>query len=271
MANFSSRDQVTDRRNGNGRPRNQPMDADTMSQLATRGFLASAAADDDWGTPGAAEPDLEAVSDEESKRILAATFGNDGAKNANREKIERLRAENEQLQALIAELRQQVDEAVGNTQETFAKREEEFEALLEEKSEELRTLFIRIQQTERERAGAAAAHAASPAGRMDEERVSVWADIQREHAALEQERQRLEEERRQLREDEESMMQRMREMELQVAKSRTDMVRQRNEMQQLHNEVRAELEKAQQTGTSLDRVRSLRQQHQDVANRRAGR
>jgi len=246
------------------------MDADSTSGLSTRRLLASAAEDDDWGAPGS-EGGIEAVSDEEKANMLSASPGTDPAKTAHQEKVEQLRAENEELGTVVADVRKQVDEAVGQTQEAFAKREEEFEAQLEDKSEELRTLFIRIQETERGQADAAAQHAASPAARQDEERAAMWEDIQREHQTLEEERQRLQEERRQLRDEEESMMQRMREMELQVSKSRTEMVRQRNELQQLHNEVRAELERAQQTGGSMERLRSLRQQHQEVTSRRSGR
>ena len=236
MANFPSRDREMNRRNGSGAT--QPMDADTMSSLSTRRLLASAAEDNDWDVPRLRGRD-GSVSDEENARMLSASRGTDPAKAAHQEKIELLRAENEELRALAADLRKQVDEAVGQTQDAFAKREEEFEAQLEEKSEELRTLFIRIQESERGQANAAAEHAASPAGRQDEERAAMWEDIQREHQAWRKNASAPQEERRQLRDDEENMMQRMREMELQVSKSRTEMVRQRNELQQLHNEVRA--------------------------------
>jgi hypothetical protein len=181
--------------------------------------------------------------------------------------LQRLEAENEELRAHIAELRQKLDEAAEKGPGSFEDRERSYESLLDEKSEEIRGLYIRIQELKE--AVASKGDAGGDPGREEDADLRAMAeDLERERLQLEEERQRLDEETRQIREDEDDLMQRMREMELQTAKGRADLARQHNELHQLHNEVRRELEQAQQMGANTERVRSIQKQHQEVSLRK---
>lgn len=180
----------------------------------------------------------------------------------------RLRAENEELRATIAELRQQLDDAGKPNQGSWEDREREFETILEEKSEEIRLLYMQIQ--ERERKEEPAAPAPRTLVRGDDEEVNALAeDLANDKARLDEEREQVRVDREQIRQDEEDLEQRMQEMELQTAKSRAGLVQQRNELQRLYNEVRAELEQAKQGGAMSERVRNLEQEAQELS--RAGR
>lgn len=176
--------------------------------------------------------------------------------------LAQLQAENEELRSIIAELRQQLDDAAGQGSESFEDREREYEAMLEGKSEEIRALYVQIKELE-EIAGSS--RGGGSGHNPSEEMMGMQEDLVNERMQMDEERQRLEEEFRQLREDEDDLMRRMREMELQMAKGRADLTRQHNELHQLHNEIRRELESAQQGGVVNDRVRLLQRQHQEVA------
>jgi hypothetical protein len=179
--------------------------------------------------------------------------------------LAQLEAENEELRSIIAELRQHLDDAAQNGQGSFEDRESQYEAMLEDKSEEIRGLYIKIKELEELAAEVRGPGQGRPGGGNSDE-DAMREELENERMQVEEERQRVEEEVRQLREDEDDLMRRMREMELQMAKGRADLTRQHNELHQMHNEIRRELENAQQAGTFNERVRSLQQQHQEVAN-----
>jgi chromosome segregation ATPase len=187
----------------------------------------------------------------------------------NNSELQRLEGENEQLRGQITELRQKLDEAAEKGQGSFEERERSYESMLEDKSEEIRGLYIRIQEL-KEAIGSkgGGGPVRDEAADEDADLQAMAEDLERERMQLEEERQRLEEETRQIREDEEELMHRMREMELQTAKGRADLARQHNELHQLHNEVRRELEQAQQMGANTERVRSIQKAHQEVSLRK---
>src|SRR5260370_16970410 len=62
--------------------------------------------------------------------------------------LEGLRAENTELRSIIAELRQLVDEAATKGEETWAERQKEYETLLDEKTETIRTQAEKMQELE---------------------------------------------------------------------------------------------------------------------------
>lgn len=207
---------------------------------------------------------IESVADGESAEIIASLRRQ---QQGGRDRAAQLRVDNEKLRNTIQEMRQQLDQAAAQDQGGWEERERHFESQLEDKSEEIRMLYIRIQELEREHGGGGGG---APSGRVDDdERSALLEELQREEQQLAESKQTLEDERRQIREDEEDLMRRMREMELQTAKSRAELVRTRNELQVLHNEVRAELEQAQQTGANVERVRSLQRNHQEISSRKA--
>ncbi len=183
--------------------------------------------------------------------------------------FERLSQENEELRGIVTELRGLLDEqqsSGGNQNNDETVRE--YESMLEEKSEIIRTLHVRIQELEHEvgpgGGGGGDAGEQMPAGDRDE-LAALSDELDRERCQLEQERRQLEDDRHQLREDEDSMMRQMKEMELQMARERAELARQRNELQRLHAEIRHELELAQRDAAVNERLRMLQRRHQDAA------
>jgi peptidoglycan hydrolase CwlO-like protein len=189
--------------------------------------------------------------------------------------ITHLQAENEELRAMIAELRQQLSDSGNPSQGSWEEREREYETVLEEKSEEIRLLYTQIQERERKAEEGAAARSSRPARSEsgdtgDTDLNTLAEELAADKARLEDEREQLRAEREQLRQDEEDMERRMQEMELQTAKSRADLVKQRNELHRMYNEVRAELEQAKQNGAVSDRVESLEREAQALSSRAGG-
>lgn len=179
------------------------------------------------------------------------------------EDARRLQKENDELKMEVTELRQLLDEAAAKESEGLSTdREKEFESLLEEKSEIIRDLHLKLQEFETK-----PAHKPLP---NEQELLALSDELERERCQLDQERRQLEEERRQLKEDEQTMMTQMREMEVQMAKERAEMARQRNELQRLHSEIRHEIEVAQRDGLLNERLKTLQRKHQEVSNRKGG-
>jgi DNA repair exonuclease SbcCD ATPase subunit len=179
----------------------------------------------------------------------------DGADNP-----ERLLAENQELREIIADLQNLVEESQGQTREARAERQAEYESLLEEKSETIRGLHLKVQELQ-ERASA-------PPLPDEQELRALSEDLERERSQLQQERRDLEELRRQLADDEKAMTQQMREMEVQMARERAELARQRIDLQRLQDEINAELERAARDNGLNERLGQLRQRYQDVATRK---
>jgi len=175
-----------------------------------------------------------------------------------------LQTESEELRNAVAQMQQRLEDATAPSKGSWEDREREFESILEEKSEEIRLLYMQIQ--ERERKSNDDAKPARGEARGNDEEINALADeLAQDQARLEEEREQVRVERDQIRADEEDLERRMQEMELQTAKSRADLVRQRNELQRLYNEVRAELEQAKQGGAVSDRVRNLERAAQELS------
>jgi chromosome segregation ATPase len=192
-----------------------------------------------------------------SHRDLLGEGGSDEVKE-----LLHLRSENAQLRTLCAELEQALHEA---TQQGGAAHGEnrvpEYETLLEEKSEMIRTLHHELQQAkavlaQEKQAPEASKPVARPAGPTPREE---------ELLALSEE---LERERRQLQEDEQTLMDQMRQMEMSMARERAEMARQRNDLQRIQNEIMHEIERAERNGALVDRIKDLKDKLQDATNRR---
>ncbi len=178
------------------------------------------------------------------------------------ETIDNLRAENAELRTLCKELEQALQEATQQgDQGDVAARMSEYDALLEEKNEVIRSLHQDLQAAHGALADAEAAANAVPAKRVP----SAPLPREEELLALSEE---LERERRQLQEDEQTLMDQMREMEVGMAKERAEMARQRNDLQRLQNEVRHELDRLEKSGAVQSKIENLRGKLQDVSTRR---
>jgi hypothetical protein len=151
---------------------------------------------------------------------------------------------NIQLRELVGELEKHLDEQ--RLQAEQARKE--YESLLEEKSEVIRTLHRKLQEQQD--------RPAIPSGQVPREQ---------ELLALSEE---LERERRQLKEDEETLMAQMREMEVTMSRERAELARQRNEVLRLQTEVRHELEMASRDAALRERLAPLQRRSQELANRR---
>jgi chromosome segregation ATPase len=182
--------------------------------------------------------------------------------DADAETGEVLRTENAELRALCGELEQALQEATQqNGGGDWEERIKEYDALLEEKNEVIRSLHQDLQRAQCALAEAEIAANAMPAKRVQ----SGPLPKEEELLTLSEE---LERERRQLQEDEQTLMDQMREMEVTMAKERAEMARQRNDLQRLQNEIRHELERLEKNGAIHSKIENLRGKLQDVSSRR---
>ena len=182
----------------------------------------------------------------------------DHPEGADSAEMDRLAAENAQLRSIIAELRDQL-EAGGQQEDVgWAERQMEYESLLEEKSELIRSLHLKVQELE-QRAPA------TPPTPKEEELIKLNEELERERCQLEQERRELEEDLRQFKEDEQMMIKQMREMEVQMARERAELARQRTDTQRLLDDIHHELERMERDQGLSDKIVQLRHRHQDVA------
>lgn len=129
-------------------------------------------------------------------------------------------------------------------EELWLERQREYETLLEEKSEVIRTLHLRIHELEEERN-------ARPAPSADDDHAEVS-----EAMRLKQE---LENQRHLLRQDEDDVMAQLRQMEMTMAKERAEMARQRQEINRLQTEVMREIEMASRDPGLRERLQHLRE------------
>ncbi|HWY88180.1 MAG TPA: hypothetical protein VNX28_15725 [Gemmataceae bacterium] len=155
-----------------------------------------------------------------------------------------LRGANAALRGRVEELEQAL-QAAAPSAESWTDRQKEFEALLEEKSEVIRSLHLRIQELQD-----------APAGPAE-------ADVSESQMLLKD----MAEQRRQLEEDEESLMQQMRQMEMAMSKDRAELARQRNEIQRLHNELNHEIEIASRDPGLRERLVALQRLQGEMSGR----
>ena len=175
------------------------------------------------------------------------------------QEIDLLKAEEATLRCTVEELEKLLEEKI-LAEQTWTEKQKELEALLEDKSEVIRELHLKMQ--ERPAAAGPRGSAILPSGAAREAAITPREE---ELLALSEE---LEEERRQLREDEETVRTQMREMEVQMSRERAELARQRNELQRLHSEIRHELELASRHAALRDRLEPLQRRHQEMLHRK---
>jgi chromosome segregation ATPase len=169
----------------------------------------------------------------------------------------RLRAEIVELRRTIAEL-----EANGaaSSDKVGAERQKEYDALLEEKSEVIRSLHLKIQELQEQVTISNLPN--------EQELQAVCEEMERERAQLDLDRRQIEQDRTQLQGDEEALMTQMREMEMSMSRDRAELARQRNELQRLHNDIKHELELAARDASLRDRLEGLQRRHQEINQRK---
>jgi chromosome segregation ATPase len=184
--------------------------------------------------------------------------------------LEHLRAENAQLRTLCLELEQALQEATQQQAAAADERLKEYEALLDEKSDTIRTLHQQLQETrtafeELEAKLAEAGQAPQAEPQPAPRAASGPVPREEELLALSEE---LERERRQLQEDEQTLMEQMREMEISMARERAELARQRNDLQRLQGEIRHEMERLERNGALQSKIEGLKSKLQDATTRR---
>ena len=157
------------------------------------------------------------------------------------------RAENCELRKQVATLEEKLRDALAKS-EYWAEQYREYVGLLEEKSDVIRDLHLRIKEHQH--------HPAAPPAASRAE-VGNDADV----LALEDELQR---ERAQLKQDEQDLMKQMSELEVIMSRERADLARQRSDIERLHNEMRHELELATREAELRDRFQPFLRRQQEL-------
>jgi chromosome segregation ATPase len=173
-----------------------------------------------------------------------------------------LLAENQELRQMVADLHAMLEEATAHQQPKpdFAQQQADYERLLDEKSDLIRSLHLKVQELQEK---------GSQAPLPEEEELRALAeDLERERSQMQQERRELDELRRQLNDDEQAMTQQMREMEVQMARERAELARQRSDLGRLQEEINRELERLARDNGLNERIGQLRQRFQDTTARR---
>jgi chromosome segregation ATPase len=171
-------------------------------------------------------------------------------------------AENAGLRCAIAELNQLAEAGAAEAENAAAERQKEFENLLEEKSEVIRALHLKIKELQERPAVSNLPN--------EQELQTVCEEMERERAQLDLDRRQIEQDRAQLQLDEESLMKQMREMEMSMSRDRAELARQRNELQRLHTDIKHDLELAGRDASLRDRLEGLQRRHQEIHGRKGG-
>ncbi len=171
-----------------------------------------------------------------------------------------LRRENARLREIIAELQQTKGGETGGGQD-WQRQQKEYEGLLEEKSELIRNLHLKIRELEDQ-------PPPKPPTPDEEELLAMSEQLERDRHQLQQERKQLDDDLRQFKEDEETMTRQMREMEVQMARERAELARQRTDVQRMLDDLRRELERYERDQGLSDRLGMIRQRYQEVSNQR---
>jgi hypothetical protein len=228
-----------------------------------RGMRDSKHDDDEASLEISAPFDTEAFSAElqrlaaTNKELVGGGRSDDVAIGQLEEELELFRMENTELHARIGELEQANSELysrvgelenllqlAGGGEEMWLERQQEYEKLLEEKSEVIRTLHLRLQ----EQPASSGAGSSSNSGMLSGGQAEEILRLKRE----------LEEHRRQLQEDEEAMMLQMRQMEMAMARDRAEMARQRSEIKRMQDEHERGVDKASRDPQLQERLHNMR-------------
>ena len=189
---------------------------------------------------------------------LLAALAADRLPAAPADDLASLLAENDRLRRIIEELRTNRDDTARQGESTWLARQKEYENLLEEKSELIRSLHVQVQELQD-------APPPAPATPKEEELLAFSEELERERCRLKQDQKEVEELRQRLTDDEQEMQRQMRDMEVQMARERADFARQRTELQRILDDIRRELENVERNGDLNQRLGQLRQRFQDVA------
>jgi chromosome segregation ATPase len=209
-----------------------------------------------WEHEGNGSADNSAADDQS---LLAALEADSREGLIDPGMVDALQAENAELRRQLEELRAQ-READSKLHEQWRDLQEEYEARLEEKTEVIRALHVKVEELE---------VATLPVKRTpkDEELLAMSEDLERERCQLQQEQKELEDLRKRLTEDERAMHEQMREMEMQMARERAEFARRRTDMQRILEEIRREIDKAERNGQLSQRLRQIRDQYSQNANK----
>jgi chromosome segregation ATPase len=160
--------------------------------------------------------------------------------------IEKLRRENIRLSSRVEELEkaQAAAAQAPRDERTWDEREQEFEALLAEKSEVIRELRAELQDFK--------------------ERPAAVAPKEQELLALSE---HLENDRRQLEEDEAALEEQTKQMEMNIARQRAEIARQRMEVERLYADLQLELDQAARESGLRERLAPLQRRSQDFGMR----
>jgi hypothetical protein len=218
----------------------------------------------------ASDPLLAAAQPEPDSDVDQVLEGTPPSLTTPDQELELLRAEQAVLHCTVEELEKLLAEKL-QAEEAWTEKQKELEALVEDKSQLIRELYLKMQ--ERPAAGASREQG-TPQGGASREHAIPQGGAPREHSITPREEELLalsedlEQERRQLREDEETVKTQMREMEVQMSRERAELARQRNELQRLHSEIRHELELASRHAALRDRLEPLQRRHQEMLHRK---
>ncbi len=161
--------------------------------------------------------------------------------SAGNAELERLRAENAELTAMVAEYREHVE---SNQLHDWEQKIQEAEQLLTEKDALIEALQKQVLEWEEK----LKTHRFVPS---DDDLAQMADELDKERSQFAQEGKQLDQERKQLKDDEESLMKQMREMEVGMAKDRAELARQRTELHRMQVEVRHELDLLQRGDATL--------------------
>jgi chromosome segregation ATPase len=187
--------------------------------------------------------------DDELRRLTAASqellaslgrsSGPDTPTTTESDDMVLLRMENEELRGRIVDLEKLFETSVAENQ-PWSERQQEYEALLEEKSEVIRALHQKIRDLQER-----------PAPTPNTGEVAVPDELL-------QLKDQLDDQRRQLQEDEEAMVTQLREMEMSLSRDRAELARQRQEVQRLQADLAREIELASRDPGLRERLMALR-------------
>jgi hypothetical protein len=171
---------------------------------------------------------------------------------------ERLRTENTELRAMVAELRQYLEE---NDPTIWEQKVQNAEAAITDREHLLEAQRKQIDEWEEK----LKTHRFVPS---DHDLAEMSDELEKERCQMAQDRKQMDGERQQLREDEESLMKQMRDMEMSMAKDRADLARQRTEIQRLQGEIRHELDLLHRGDASVkDRLAHFQRRTQEAGGR----
>lgn len=238
-----------------GVPEAEPRNAPSLPPLTTRRAIANGDNRQNGGFHG------EVLRAGGGSRIPTPARSSAHANGASGAEVEKLRGENNELKAMVGELREYLE---AHDPEVLAKRVAELEQAVAERDEVLASQKQHLDEwQERLKTHRFVS--------SDDEVAQMADEVEKERCQLTQDRKELDDERAQLKEDEDELMKQMREMEVSMAKDRAELARQRTELQRLHSEVKHELDILQRgDATMKERMAQFQRRHTEVISRPGG-